>query len=48
MIGREIGERYPERKCKIGNTVLKVSGLTKKGVFQDVSFEVKAGEFQEM
>lgn len=44
MIGREIGERYPERDCKIGETVLKVSGLTKKGVFQDVTFEVKAGE----
>lgn len=44
MIGREIGERYPERDCKIGETVLKVSGLTKKGVFQDVEFEVKAGE----
>ena len=44
MIGREIGERYPERVCKIGETVLKVSGLTKKGMFQDVEFEVKAGE----
>lgn len=44
MIGREIGERYPQRNCKVGDTVLKVSGLTKKGVFQDVAFEVKAGE----
>ena len=44
MIGREIGERYPERDCKIGETVLKVSGLTKKGVFENVEFEVKAGE----
>lgn len=44
MIGREIGERYPERRCRIGGTVLKVEGLTKKGVFENVSFEVKAGE----
>lgn len=44
MIGREIGERYPARNCKIGKTVLEVKGLTKKGVFQNVSFEVKAGE----
>lgn len=44
MIGREIGERYPERRCRIGDTVLKVEGLTKKGVFENVSFEVKAGE----
>ena len=44
MIGREIGERYPERDCEIGETVLKVSGLTKKGVFENVEFDVKAGE----
>lgn len=44
MIGREIGERYPVRDCKIGDTVLKVTGLTKKGVFKDVNFEVRAGE----
>lgn len=44
MIGREIGERYPVRNCRIGETVLKVKSLTKNGVFQNVSFEVKAGE----
>lgn len=44
MIGREIGERYPARDCKIGETVLEVSGLTKNGVFKNVDFEVKAGE----
>lgn len=44
MIGREIGERYPARTSNIGETVLKVKGLTKEGVFQDVNFEVRAGE----
>lgn len=44
MIGREIGERYPQRDCKIGNPVLKVKGLTKKGVFENVNFEVRSGE----
>lgn len=44
MIGREIGERYPVRHCKIGDTVLKVKDLTSSGVFHNVSFEVKAGE----
>lgn len=44
MIGREIGERYPVRSSKIGETVLKVKGLTKQGVFQDVNFEVHSGE----
>ena len=43
MIGREIGERYPVRSSKIGETVLKVKGPTKQGVFQDVNFEVHSG-----
>lgn len=28
MIGREIGERYPKRDCKIGEEVLRVEGLS--------------------
>lgn len=44
MIGREIGERYPSRDCKIGKEIFKVTGLTKKGVFENVSFAVSQGE----
>ncbi len=44
MIGREIGERYPKRDCKIGEEVIKVQNLTNKKYFKDVSFSVKAGE----
>lgn len=44
MIGREIGERYPKRTSKIGKEVLKVEGLTKKGVFTGVNLTVHAGE----
>ncbi len=44
MIGREIGERYPERKSSIGKEVLKVSGLTKQGTYENISFSVKEGE----
>jgi len=44
MIGREIGERYPARHSKIGDTMLEVKDFTKKGVFQNVSFSVRAGE----
>ncbi|WP_287492900.1 sugar ABC transporter ATP-binding protein [Sellimonas sp.] len=44
MIGREIGERYPERHCEIGKTVLKVDDLGLDGVFDHISFEVHAGE----
>ena len=44
MIGREIGERYPSRDCEIKEEVLAVEGLTKTGVFENVSFSVRAGE----
>lgn len=44
MIGREIGERYPTRSNEIGPVVFKVENLNCPGVFQDVNFEVHAGE----
>ena len=44
MIGREIGERYPKRDCKIGEEVLRVEGLSHEKYFKDVSFNVRAGE----
>ena len=44
MIGREIGERYPQRDVTIGEEVLRVEGLTHQKFFKDVSFSVRAGE----
>lgn len=44
MIGREIGERYPQRSSKIGDVVLETEGLGLDGVFDNVSFQVRAGE----
>lgn len=44
MIGRDIGERYPERHAKIGSVVLDVQGLTSGDVFQQIGFQVHAGE----
>ncbi|WP_226038485.1 sugar ABC transporter ATP-binding protein [Aquibacillus saliphilus] len=44
MVGRQLGERFPIRKSKIGNVKLAVEGLTRKDEFKDVSLEVKAGE----
>ena len=44
MIGREIGERYPQRDCKIGDVMLDVQNLTRPGVFEKVSFQVREGE----
>ncbi|MFL9872032.1 sugar ABC transporter ATP-binding protein [Paraburkholderia megapolitana] len=44
MVGREIGERIDLGVRKIGAPLLKVDGLGRAKVVNDVSFEVKAGE----
>ena len=44
MIGREIGERYPERNSKIGTVIFEVKNLNCPGIFKDISFQVHAGE----
>ena len=45
MVGRELGSRFPEKKAKIGDTVLRVEGLSSRhNMVRDVSFEVKKGE----
>jgi ribose transport system ATP-binding protein len=44
MVGRELGERFPERNAVIGQEKLVVSGLCRKDHFKDISFTVHAGE----
>ncbi len=44
MVGRDMGDFYPDRNPKFGETYLKAEGLTSNGVFKDVSFEVHSGE----
>jgi ribose transport system ATP-binding protein len=44
MIGREIGDFYPERHPELGGVALEVQHLTEKNVFDDVSFSVREGE----
>ncbi|MBG9914389.1 sugar ABC transporter ATP-binding protein [Bacillus sonorensis] len=44
MVGRELTERYPERHPKPGPIVLEVKNASKKGVFEHVGFQVRAGE----
>jgi rhamnose transport system ATP-binding protein len=44
MVGRELDALFPKLAAEIGAPVLKVSRLTREGVFVDVSFEVKRGE----
>ncbi|WP_261809795.1 sugar ABC transporter ATP-binding protein [Levilactobacillus humaensis] len=43
MVGRDMGDFYPERHPKYGKTMLEVSGLT-NSKFKDVSFSVRSGE----
>ena len=44
MVGREVEEFFAKTTAKLGNTVVKVEGLSKEGVFSDINFEVRAGE----
>ena len=44
MVGRSIEQFYVRSYNKLSETALQVEGLTKRGVFSDVSFEVRYGE----
>ena len=44
MVGREMTNVYPPKHPKIGDTILEVKNLTREGVFEDVSFTLRAGE----
>jgi ABC-type sugar transport system ATPase subunit len=44
MVGRDVSQLYKYRANEPGETMLAVRGLTKAGVFSDVSFSLRAGE----
>jgi len=44
MVGREITQMFPKTEVPIGEVVVSVRNLCLKGVFEDVSFDVRAGE----
>ncbi len=44
MLGRALDEVFPEKRNTPGKTLLRVEGLTRRGVFHDVSFELREGE----
>jgi inositol transport system ATP-binding protein len=44
MVGREITQMFPKEEVAIGEVALSVKNLTLKGVFENVSFDVRAGE----
>ena len=44
IAGRKLENVYPAKEAHIGKTVLEVKGLTRQGVFDNVSFQVREGE----
>ncbi|MEU4744120.1 sugar ABC transporter ATP-binding protein, partial [Actinosynnema sp. NPDC023658] len=44
MVGRSVEQLFPERRTRVGEPRLVVDGLTRAGVFHDISFEVRRGE----
>lgn len=44
MVGRDIDQLFPKVVAELGGPVLQVSGLTRAGVFNDITFDVHAGE----
>lgn len=45
MVGRDVSVLFPKASVQIGDVRLKVDSLTSRGLFTEVSFEVRAGEF---
>ncbi|MFG1606520.1 sugar ABC transporter ATP-binding protein [Actinoplanes sp. NPDC049265] len=44
MVGRDLSALFPKQDVPAGDVVLEVEGLSREGVFKDVSFSVRAGE----
>lgn len=44
MVGREVSNLYPKEEAEIGEVLLQVKNLSRKGYFKDISFEVRRGE----
>lgn len=44
MVGREVGQVFPERSSTLGDEVLKVVGYDHPTEFADITFDLRAGE----
>jgi rhamnose transport system ATP-binding protein len=44
MVGRDLSALFPKQDVEPGEVVLDVSGLSREGVFRDITFSVRAGE----
>ena len=44
MVGRELTHMFPKEEPSIGEVALSVRGLTRRGVLEDISFDLRRGE----
>jgi ribose transport system ATP-binding protein len=44
MVGRELKDHFPKQRAKIGDEVLRVERLRRRGVLHDISFSLRQGE----
>src|SRR5690625_918964 len=44
MVGRELGEQFPERDHPVGDVIFEVANLERAGYFKDINFDIKEGE----
>lgn len=44
MVGRDLTEMFPKVPSQVGDVVLRVQGLCSTGQFEDITFDVRAGE----
>jgi len=44
MVGRELTHLFPKEDVAIGEVAMSVRGLTRKGVIEDISFDLRRGE----
>jgi rhamnose transport system ATP-binding protein len=44
MVGREVSDLFPKTPATIGAPVLEVRNLSSRGLFHDISFDVRSGE----
>jgi ribose transport system ATP-binding protein len=44
MVGRELKNQFPKHEAKLGEELLKVDNLTRKGVIEDINLTLRRGE----
>jgi rhamnose transport system ATP-binding protein len=44
MVGRSLDQLFPKEEAEVGEVVFRAAGLTRGGLFADISFELRRGE----